>query len=111
MAAQQQQMILQQQQLTAQQQRQLEVQQQQQQVDLQKEQTTLLKDGLLTAHQTATAAIDRAVAPRVQRAGNITDFKRLNPKEFSGTERPLVAEQWLLDTTNLMQGANILEAE
>ena len=56
-------------------------------------------------------AIDQAVAPQVQRAGNITDFKRLNPKEFSGNEKPLAAEQWLLDVANLLQGANIPEAE
>ena len=65
----------------------------------------------MTAHQAATAAIDRAIAPRVQRASNITDFKRLNPKEFSGNEKPLAAEQWLLDTTNLLRGANVLEAD
>jgi len=47
----------------------------------------------------------------VQRAGNITDFKRLNPKEFSGNEKPLAVEQWLLDTANLLQGANVPEAE
>ena len=65
----------------------------------------------MTAHQAATTAIDRAIAPRVQRAGNITDIKRLNPKEFSGNEKPLAAEQWLLDVTNLLQGANIPEAD
>ena len=60
----------------------------------QREQTTLLKDGLLTTYQAATAAINRAAAaPRVQRVGNIMDFKRLNPKEFSGNEKPLAVEQ------------------
>ena len=65
----------------------------------------------MTAHQAATAAIDRATTPRVQQAENITDFKRLTPKEFSSNEKPLAAEQWLLDTSNLLQGANIPEAE
>ena len=46
----------------------------------------------MTAYQEATAAIDRAAVPRVQRAGNITYFKRLNPKEFSGNEKPLAAD-------------------
>jgi hypothetical protein len=64
----------------------------------------------LTAHQAANTTIDRAAAPRVQRVGNITDFKRLNPKEFSGKEKPLATEQWLLDVTNLLQGVNIPEA-
>ena len=70
-----------------------------------------MRDELLTAHQASIAAIDRAVAPRVQSACNITDFKRFNPKEFSSNEKPLAAEQWLLDVTNLLQGANFPEAE
>ena len=65
----------------------------------------------MTAHQAATTIIDRAATPRVQRVGNITYFKRLNSKEFSGNEKPLAAEQWLLDVTNLLQGANIPEAD
>jgi len=45
----------------------------------QQKQTELLRQGLLTA-------------PREQRPGTVPDFKRLQPAEFSGTEKPLDAE-------------------
>ena len=60
----------------------------------QQKQTEILHQGLLTA-------------PRGQRPGNVSDFRRLQPVVFSGTERPLDAEQWLFDTTNLLKAARI----
>jgi len=32
----------------------------------------------------------------------------LQPAEFSGTEKPLDAEQWLIDMTDLLKAARIL---
>ena len=58
----------------------------------QQQQTELLRQGLL-------------VAPREQRPGNVSDFRRLQPAIFSGTEKPLDAEQWLVDTTDLLEAA------
>jgi hypothetical protein len=47
--------------------------------------------------------------PREQRLGSVADFKKLFPAEFLGTEKPLVAEQWLSDMTELMIAARIPE--
>lgn len=55
----------------------------------QHEQITLLRDGLLAAQQAATAAVDKVVAPKEPKVGNISDFRRLNPKTFTGNETPL----------------------
>jgi len=60
----------------------------------QQQQTELLRQGLL-------------VAPREQRPGNVSDFRRLQPAIFSGTEKPLDAEQWLIDTTDLLKAARV----
>ena len=57
------------------------------------------------------SAVDRATAPREPRIGSIADFKRLLPKEFTGTEEPLVAEQWLIDMVNLLDAANVPAAD
>jgi len=44
-------------------------------------------------------------APREQRPGNVSDFRRLQPATFSGTEKPLDTEQCLIDTTDLLKAA------
>ena len=49
------------------------------------------------------------MAPSEQRPGNISEFRRLQPTVFSGTEKSLDAEQWLIDTTDLMKVAQILK--
>ena len=49
----------------------------------QHQQTELLRQALLAA-------------PREQRLGNVSDFRKLQPATFSGTEKPLDAEQWLI---------------
>jgi len=56
----------------------------------QQRQTEILHRGLLTA-------------PSEQRPGNVFDFRRLQLAVFSGTERPWDAEQWMMDTTDLMK--------
>jgi len=62
----------------------------------QQQQTELLCQGLL-------------VAPREQRPSNVSDFKRLQPVIFLGIEKLLDAEQWLLDTTDLLKETRVPE--
>ena len=80
-------------------------------MEAQQQQTTLLRDGLVAAQRTAAIALERAVAPREARPGNVTDFHRLLPKTFSGTGTPLEAEQWLVDMANLLRAAKVPEAD
>ena len=47
-------------------------------------------------------------APKGQRPGNVSDFRRLQPAIFTGEERPLDAEQWLTDTSDLLNAARVL---
>ena len=46
-------------------------------------------------------------APKEQRPGNVSDFRRLQPAIFTGVEKPLDAEQWLTDTTDLLNAARV----
>jgi len=48
-------------------------------------------------------------APKGQRPGNVSDFRRLQPAIFTGEERPLDAEQWLTDTSDLLNAARVPE--
>jgi len=45
--------------------------------------------------------------PKGQRPGNISDFRRLQPAIFTGEEKPLDAEQWLTDTSDLLNAARV----
>jgi len=63
-------------------------------MESQHQQTELLRQALLTA-------------PKEQRPPNVCDFRRLQPAIFSGTEKPLDAEQWLIDTTYLLKASRI----
>ena len=79
---------------------------------MQQQQMTVMRDGIVAAQQTATAAVERATAtaattPHGQRPGSIANFMKLNPKAFTGNEEPLAAEQWLTDMTNFLEAANI----
>ena len=58
----------------------------------QQKQTELLRQGLIAA-------------PKEQRSGNVSNFRRLQPTIFTGEERPLDAEQWLIDITDLLKAA------
>ena len=80
-------------------------------MESQQEQMALLRDGLLAAQKTATAAIERSTAPREPKPDNISDFRRLQPATFAGTEKPLDAEQWLVDMTNLLTVARVPKDE
>jgi hypothetical protein len=80
-------------------------------MESQQEQMRLMREGLTANNQAATIVVDRATTPREPRTGNISDFWRLLPKEFTGTEEPLVAEQWLTDMVNLLEAANVPAAD
>ena len=67
-------------------------------VENQQRQTELLRQGLITA-------------PQERRPGNVSDFRRLQPAIFTGGERPLDAEQWLIDTTDLLKAARVPEED
>lgn len=45
------------------------------------------------------------------RPGTVSDFRRLHPETFAGTETPLQAEQWLTHTEQLLQAARIADAD
>ena len=62
----------------------------------QQKQTELPRQGLIAA-------------PKEQRSGNVLDFRRLQPAIFIGKEGPLDAKQWLIDITNHLKVAWVLE--
>jgi len=66
---------------------------QQQQMENQQQQTELLRQ--------------KIAAPKERRPGNISDFRRLQPATFTGGEKPLDAEQWLTDTSDLLNAARV----
>jgi hypothetical protein len=41
----------------------------------------------------------------------VSDFRRLHPDVFSGTETYLQAEQWLIKTEQLLQAARVADAD
>ena len=43
------------------------------------------------------------------RQGNVYDFRRLHPTVFKGEESHLNAEQWLIDTENLLVATRVSE--
>jgi len=47
------------------------------------------------------------MAPHEQRSGNVSEFRKLQPTVFLGTEKPLDAKQWIIDTINFMNAAQI----
>ena len=63
-------------------------------IESQHQQTELLRQALLTA-------------PREQRPGSVSDFRKLQPATFSGIEKSLGAEHWPIDTTDLLKAARI----
>ena len=62
-------------------------------IESHQQQTTLMRDGLIAVQQIVTVAMERAVAPREPKLGNVSDFRRLQPATFVGTEKLLDAEQ------------------
>ena len=67
----------------------------QEMMETQQKQMELLRQGLLAAR-------------KEQRLGSISDFRRLRPAEFSRIEKPLDADQWLINI-DLLKAARIPE--
>jgi len=40
-------------------------------------------------------------------SGTVSEFRKLQPTIFDGTEKPLDAEQWLINTTDLLKAAQV----
>ena len=76
-------------------------------IESHQQQTAFIRDGLIAVQKTTMVAMERAVAPREPKFGNISDFRRLQPATFAGTEKLLDAEQWLVDMTNLLIAARV----
>ena len=76
-------------------------------IESHQQQTAFMRDGLISVQQTTTVAMERAVAPREPKLGNVLDFKSLQLETFVGTEKPLDAKQWLVDMTNLLNAARV----
>ena len=68
----------------------------QEMMETQQKQMVLLRQRLLAAR-------------KEQRPGSIFYFRWLRPIEFLGIENPLDAEQWLVDTIDILKAAQILE--
>jgi len=65
-------------------------------IENQQKLTELIRQGLMASR-------------KKQRPGNISDFRRLQPAIFTGEERPLDSEQWLIDITNPLKVARVPE--
>ena len=62
--------------------------------------------------QRVTVALEKIAASDSQvKQGNVSDFRRLQPTVFTGEESHLVAEQWLVDTENLLVAARVPEID
>jgi len=55
-------------------------------IEPQQQQTALMRDDLLAVQQIIMVAMERAIAPREPKLGNISDFRRLQSATFVGTE-------------------------
>jgi len=67
--------------------------------------------GIIETQQKQTKPLCQGLleAPKEQSPRNTFNFRRLQPAVFSKTEKPLDAEQWLIDTTDLLKVARIPE--
>lgn len=66
---------------------------QKEQMEAQAEQNRLLREGFALAQEIARTAIEKTTAPKEQKVGTVSDFRRLAPKAFNGKIKPLKAEQ------------------
>jgi len=65
--------------------------------------------GMMENHQQKMKLLRQGLVtvPREQKPGNVSDFRRLQLAIFIGEEKPLDAEQWLIDTTDLLNAAHM----
>ncbi|KAJ6829097.1 uncharacterized protein M6B38_359825 [Iris pallida] len=81
------------------------------QVEAQQRQTDAMRQGMEDAHQLALAAVEqRAPHPGTRtRYGDIQDFKKLGPRDFSGTEGVVYADDWLEDIERQMRASRLAD--
>ncbi|KAJ6810294.1 uncharacterized protein M6B38_158740 [Iris pallida] len=77
------------------------------QVEAQQRQTDAMRQGMEDVHQLALTAVEqRAPHPGTRtRYGDIQDFKKLGPRDFSGTEGVVYADDWLEDIERQMRAS------
>ncbi|KAJ6798715.1 Uncharacterized protein M6B38_210620 [Iris pallida] len=81
------------------------------QAEAQQRQTDAMRQGMEDAHQLALAAVEqRAPHPGTRtRYGDIQDFKKLGPRDFSGTEGVVYADDWLEDIERQMRASRLAD--
>ncbi|KAJ6797546.1 Uncharacterized protein M6B38_217775 [Iris pallida] len=81
------------------------------QAEAQQRQTDAMRQGMEDAHQLAFAAVEqRAPHPGTRtRYGDIQDFKKLGPRDFSGTEGVVYADDWLEDIERQMRASRLAD--
>ncbi|KAJ6793097.1 Uncharacterized protein M6B38_112760 [Iris pallida] len=81
------------------------------QTEAQQRQTDAMRQGMEDAHQLALAAVEqRAPHPGTRpRYGDIQDFKKLRPRDFSGTEGVVYADDWLEDIERQMRACRLAD--
>ena len=76
-------------------------------LELQQDQNGLLR-GVTRAQETTEHALMGLSSDHTStKVGNVSDFRRLHPSNFSGNETPLEADQWLIKTEQLLNAAKI----
>ncbi|KAJ6830738.1 uncharacterized protein M6B38_351245 [Iris pallida] len=81
------------------------------QTEAQQRQTDAVRQGMEDAHQLALAAVEqRAPHPGTRpRYGDIQDFRKLGPRDFSGTEGVVYADDWLDDIERQMRACRLAD--
>ncbi|KAJ6792878.1 Uncharacterized protein M6B38_237825 [Iris pallida] len=92
----------------------------QQMLQTQQRQTEVLRQTMENSHQLAMAAVERGApttaegAPAQQqgqrRPGTHLDFRKMNPRDFRGTEGILYADDWLEDVQRSLELAEVPRA-
>ncbi|KAJ6825219.1 uncharacterized protein M6B38_379140 [Iris pallida] len=81
------------------------------QTEAQQRQTDAMRQDMEDAHQLALAAVEQR-APHSgtrPRYGDIQDFKKLGPRDFSGTEGVVYADDWLEDIERQMRASRLAD--
>ena len=81
-------------------------------LELQQDQNGLLWAGVTRAQETVEHALMGLSSDHAStKVGNVSDFQRLRPSNFSGNEMPLEKEQWLIKMEQLLNVAKISEED
>ncbi|KAJ6839875.1 uncharacterized protein M6B38_311945 [Iris pallida] len=89
----------------------------QQMLQTQQRQTEVLRQTMENSHQLAMAAVERGAPATVEgapaqqqgqgRPGTHLDFRKMNPRDFRGTEGILYADDWLEDVQRSLELAEV----